>query len=61
MIFEQAANPRGLGETSSQSKHIVLTQSRETGDVLLPKQPDGAPVATGAPVAKAWAHFVAGG
>ncbi|KAF2709816.1 mitochondrial carrier [Pleomassaria siparia CBS 279.74] len=59
MTFEQAAHPRDIRATSSQ---LTRTQSRETGDVLPSKQPDGNPViAAGAPVAKSWAHFVAGG
>lgn len=43
------------------NQSILSTQSRETGHVLPQKQPDGSPVVTNpSPLAKSWAHFVAG-
>ena len=62
MTTEHAAHARSLRGNSPQFKQTLLTQSRETGDVLPPKQADGTAVtATSAPVTKSWAHFVAGG
>ncbi|KAF2000792.1 mitochondrial carrier [Amniculicola lignicola CBS 123094] len=63
MTFDQAERPRGLRDASPAQHHSTLfTQSRGTRDVTPPKQPDGTPVAAaGAPFAKSWAHFLAGG
>ncbi|KAL1301516.1 hypothetical protein AAFC00_005759 [Neodothiora populina] len=53
-------NPSGISEPSPATP--ALSTSRETGEVLPQKQPDGTAV-EGQPVgvAKSWAHFVAGG
>ncbi|ORY11538.1 mitochondrial carrier domain-containing protein [Clohesyomyces aquaticus] len=63
MTVEHAASPRRLGEDSPQFKQSLLPQSRETGHVVPDRPRNGAPVAgTGsAPLAKSWAHFIAGG
>ncbi|KAF2643442.1 mitochondrial carrier [Massarina eburnea CBS 473.64] len=62
MTVDHATQPRNLRGDNSPFRQTLPPQSRETGDVLPPKQPDGAPVAVqSSPLAKSWAHFVAGG
>lgn len=62
MTLEQAAQPRGLRNDSNPFRQTLPPQSREIGDVILPKQAEGAPVAAqGSPFARSWAHLVAGG
>ncbi|KAF2021728.1 mitochondrial carrier protein-like protein rim2 [Aaosphaeria arxii CBS 175.79] len=61
MTVEHAEAPRSLRASSAQFKQ-TLTQSRETGDVIPPKQQDGSTISASAtPFAKSWAHFIAGG
>ncbi|KAI9739954.1 MAG: hypothetical protein M1818_005010 [Claussenomyces sp. TS43310] len=51
-----------LQQSHSQQQEALLVQSRETGDVIPPSSPNGRSIASNsAPVAKSWAHFVAGG
>ena len=62
MNHDHAPRPQTIRHDPSLFKQTLLPQSRETGEVVPPKQPDGAPVvATGSPFAKSWAHFIAGG
>ncbi|KAG9205672.1 hypothetical protein B5807_08054 [Epicoccum nigrum] len=62
MTFEHASAPRGIRDTNPQFGQTSLPSSRELGEVVPAKQPDGTPVAAGGPAfAKSWAHFVAGG
>ena len=61
MTFEHASAPRGLRD-AHQFGQTSLPSSRELGEVVPAKLPDGAPIAAGGPAfAKSWAHFVAGG
>jgi solute carrier family 25 protein 33/36 len=56
------AQPRSIRDDTTQPLQALPPSSRETGEVVPPKLPDGAPVATQGPsFAKSWAHFVAGG
>lgn len=62
MTLDHAPHSRSIRDDSNTIKQPLLTQSRETGDVIPPKQPDGTPIAAAAsPFAKSWAHLVAGG
>ncbi|KAF2691508.1 mitochondrial carrier protein-like protein rim2 [Lentithecium fluviatile CBS 122367] len=62
MTLDHATEPARIRANSSPFRQTLLPQSRETGDILPPKQPDGASVAAkGSPFAKSWAHLVAGG
>lgn len=62
MTLEHAAQPRSIRDTSIQTVQTLPPTSRELGEVLPPKGPDGAPVAAESlKFAKTWAHFVAGG
>lgn len=61
MTLESAQENRPLGAARAAIEQSPLPQSRETGDSLLPKDPNGPQVAAKAsPFAKSWAHFVAG-
>lgn len=62
MSLDHSPKPRNPRDDPALFKQSLLPQSRETGDVLPQKQPDGSPVASKAsPFAKSWAHLVAGG
>lgn len=62
MTVEHAAQPRSIRATATQTVQTLPPTSRELGEVLPPKGPDGAPVAAGnIKFAKSWAHLVAGG
>lgn len=62
MTFEHASGPRSFRDSTAQHFQTLPPSSRELGEVLPPKQPDDAPVASGnVAFAKSWAHFVAGG
>ncbi|KAH7381678.1 mitochondrial carrier domain-containing protein [Pyrenochaeta sp. MPI-SDFR-AT-0127] len=62
MTFEHASGPRSIRDSTPKHFQTLPPSSRELGEVLPPKQPDGVPVATGnVAFAKSWAHFVAGG
>jgi solute carrier family 25 protein 33/36 len=62
MNHDHAPHPQTIHNDSSSFKQTLLPQSRETGEVVPPKQPDGVPVvAAESPFAKSWAHFIAGG
>ncbi|KAK3216966.1 hypothetical protein GRF29_1g1554041 [Pseudopithomyces chartarum] len=62
MNHDHAPHPQTIHNDSSSFKQTLLPQSRETGEVVPPKQPDGIPVvAAESPFAKSWAHFIAGG
>lgn len=62
MTFDHASAPRGIRDGNPQFGQTSLPSSRELGEVIPAKQPDGTPVAAGGPAfAKSWAHFVAGG
>lgn len=59
MTFEHAPTSRSIRDSAAQP---LPTTSRELGEVVPPRQPDGTPVAKQGPsFAKSWAHFVAGG
>lgn len=61
MTLNHAAKP-GTRDDTSQLLQTLPPSSRELGEVLPPKLPDGAPVTVQGPAfAKSWAHFVAGG
>ncbi|EAT91877.2 hypothetical protein SNOG_00382 [Parastagonospora nodorum SN15] len=61
MTLNHAAEP-GTRDDTSQPLQTLPPSSRELGEILPPKLPDGAPVtAQGPAFAKSWAHFVAGG
>lgn len=61
MTLKSAQENRPLGAARATIEQSPLPQSRETGDSLLPKDPNGPRVAAKAsPFAKSWAHFVAG-
>jgi hypothetical protein len=50
------------GSDSASTPQKYLPQSRETGDVVPANRPnESGAVTKAAPVAKPWAHFVAGG
>ncbi|OAG10438.1 mitochondrial carrier protein-like protein rim2 [Paraphaeosphaeria sporulosa] len=62
MTLDHAPRPRSIHDDGTPFKQTLLPQSRETGDVIPQKRPDGTPVATAeSPFAKSWAHFIAGG
>ncbi|KAL6712593.1 Pyrimidine nucleotide transporter, mitochondrial [Coniothyrium glycines] len=62
MTFEHASSPRGIRDNVAQPLQILPSSSRELGELLPPKQPDGTPVATKSfQFGRSWAHFVAGG
>jgi solute carrier family 25 protein 33/36 len=62
MTLEHASRPRSIRDDTSQTLQTLPPSSREIGEVIPPKLPDGAPVTTQGPsFAKSWAHFVAGG
>ncbi|KAF1841446.1 mitochondrial carrier [Cucurbitaria berberidis CBS 394.84] len=62
MTFEHASGPRSIRDQPTQPLQTLPPSSRELGEVLPPKQPDGAPVTTEKiSLAKSWTHFVAGG
>lgn len=62
MTLEHASRPRSIRDDTSHPLQTLPPSSRETGEVVPPKFPDGAPVATKGPAfAKSWPHFVAGG
>lgn len=62
MTAEHASSPRGISDDTPHTLKISPPSSRELGDGLQSRQPDGAPVAKSGPAfAKSWAHFVAGG
>lgn len=46
---------------SASTQATTLTQSREAGDVIPNTRSDGLVAKQDGPVAKPWAHFVAGG
>ena len=50
-----------LGDLKPSTSGLSLTQSRETGVLIEDPQPNGTSIAKkDVPVAKPWAHFVAG-
>jgi hypothetical protein len=62
MTLDHASSPGSVQDKNAAFRQTLLPQSRETGDVIPPKQPDGSPIAAKeSPFAKSWAHLVAGG
>jgi len=65
MTISAASDSSAQAQIRDPAKRLYqspLTQSRETGDVLPDTGSDGTPITKpDAPVAKPWAHFVAGG
>ena len=62
-VMSAARSLPGGHEKHETHERAPLTQSRETGDVL-PESEQGDPIVNrdkSAPVAKSWAHMVAGG
>jgi hypothetical protein len=55
------ANPSIAAARAAVIDPSPIPQSRETGDAFPQKAQDGAKLASPPPVAKSWAHFVAGG
>lgn len=63
VVLSAARSLPGGHEKSHTYEHAPLTQSRETGDVI-PESRQGDPIVNrgeSVPVAKSWAHMVAGG
>lgn len=55
--------PGGHQKNHESHEHTPLTQSRETGEVM-PESRQGGPIVNrdkSTPIAKSWAHLVAGG
>jgi solute carrier family 25 protein 33/36 len=62
MTLHQASEPRSIRDTTAQPSQLLPPSSRELGEVIPPKGPDGAPVAApDVKSGKSWAHFIAGG
>jgi solute carrier family 25 protein 33/36 len=62
MTFEHASSPRNLRDNAAQPLQTLPPSSRELGEFIPAKQPDGTPVAAeNFKFGKSWPHFVAGG
>ena len=58
---ENTAPQAQISDLKPRTLALSLTQSREIGVLIQDTQPNGASIASNeAPVAKPWAHFVAG-
>ncbi|KAL5113828.1 Pyrimidine nucleotide transporter, mitochondrial [Pleosporales sp. CAS-2024a] len=62
MTLTHATASQSIRDKASQPLQTLPPSSRETGQAVPPRLPDGAPVASQRPAfAKSWAHCVAGG